>query len=72
MTILDGLTWLGLDWDEQPIFEGARLARHQQVADQLLKEGKAGGCETDCRMSNFDIYNHPCHTPNPLNFTAPR
>ena len=39
--ILDGLTWLGLDWDEAPIFQGARLARHQQVADQLLKEGKA-------------------------------
>jgi glutamyl-tRNA synthetase len=39
--ILDGLTWLGLDWDEAPIFQGARLARHQQVADQLLNEGKA-------------------------------
>src|ERR1041385_9220068 len=39
--ILDGLQWLGLDWDEAPIFQGARLARHQQVADQLLKEGKA-------------------------------
>src|SRR5256885_159362 len=39
--ILDGLQWLGLDWDEQPIFQGARLARHQQVADQLLKEEKA-------------------------------
>ncbi|HEX9216773.1 MAG TPA: glutamate--tRNA ligase family protein, partial [Gemmatimonadales bacterium] len=39
--ILDGLTWLGLDWDEPPVFQGARLPRHQQVADQLLKEGKA-------------------------------
>jgi glutamyl-tRNA synthetase len=39
--ILDGLQWLGLDWDEAPIFQGARLVRHQQVADQLLKEGKA-------------------------------
>ena len=39
--ILDGLRWLGLDWDAEPIFQGARLARHQQVADQLLKEGKA-------------------------------
>src|SRR2546425_12084144 len=39
--ILDGLQWLGLDWDEAPIFQGARLARHQQVADQLFKEGKA-------------------------------
>src|SRR5438034_6602994 len=28
--ILDGLTWLGLDWDEPPIFQGARHARHQR------------------------------------------
>lgn len=39
--ILDGLTWLGLDWDEQPVFQGARISRHQQVADDLLKQGKA-------------------------------
>src|ERR671930_1706220 len=39
--ILDGLTWLGLDWDEPPIFQGARVARHQEVADRLLKDGKA-------------------------------
>ena len=39
--ILDGLTWLGLDWDETPIFQGARVARHQQVADQLLKQDHA-------------------------------
>src|SRR5213596_1776692 len=38
--ILDGLTWLGLDWDEQPIFQGARLARHQQIADRLLASGE--------------------------------
>lgn len=34
--ILDGLTWLGLDWDEDVVFQGARLARHQEVAQQLL------------------------------------
>ena len=39
--ILDGLTWLGLDWDEEPAFQGARLARHQEVADRLLAGGKA-------------------------------
>ena len=39
--ILDGLRWLGLDWDESPIFQGARLARHQQVADDLLAQDKA-------------------------------
>ena len=39
--ILDGLTWLGVNWDEEPVFQGARLARHQEVADRLLAEGNA-------------------------------
>jgi glutamyl-tRNA synthetase len=39
--ILDGLTWLGLDWDEEVVFQGARLARHQELADRLVAEGKA-------------------------------
>ncbi len=39
--ILDGLTWLGLPWDEEPVFQGAGLARHQADAQRLLDEGKA-------------------------------
>ncbi|HVH08410.1 MAG TPA: glutamate--tRNA ligase [Gemmatimonadales bacterium] len=39
--ILDGLSWLGLSWDEEPVFQGARLRRHQEVADRLLADGKA-------------------------------
>jgi len=39
--ILDGLKWLGLDWDEQPIFQGARIGRHQEMADKLLTADKA-------------------------------
>ncbi len=39
--ILDGLTWLGLDWDEDLVFQGARLKRHQEIADQLLQDGHA-------------------------------
>jgi len=39
--ILDGLTWLGLDWDEELVFQGARIARHQEIADRLLADGKA-------------------------------
>ncbi len=39
--ILDGLKWLGLDWDEQPIFQGGRIGRHQEMADKLLAEGRA-------------------------------
>jgi glutamyl-tRNA synthetase len=39
--ILDGLAWLGLDYDEEIVFQGAGLARHQALADQLLTAGKA-------------------------------
>ena len=39
--ILGGLTWLGLDWDEEPVFQGARVKRHQEVADTLLAAGQA-------------------------------
>jgi glutamyl-tRNA synthetase len=39
--ILDGLTWLGLDWDGEPIHQFARAARHREVAEELVKAGKA-------------------------------
>ncbi|MBI2536068.1 MAG: glutamate--tRNA ligase [Gemmatimonadetes bacterium] len=39
--ILDGLTWLGLDWDEDVVFQGARVERHRAMADRLLKDGAA-------------------------------
>ncbi len=39
--IIDGLEWLGLDWDEEVVFQGARIVRHQEAADRLLAEGKA-------------------------------
>lgn len=48
--ILDGLTWLGLDWDEKPIFQGARIKRHQEVADKLLADGKAYQDEDAIRL----------------------
>lgn len=42
--ILDGLTWLGLDWTEGPIFQGAEVERHRRDAERLLAEGKAYRC----------------------------
>jgi len=39
--ILDGLKWLGLDWDGDVIYQFSRAARHREVAEQLLAEGKA-------------------------------
>jgi glutamyl-tRNA synthetase len=42
--ILDGLTWLGLDWDGAPISQFARVARHAEVAHQMLASGRAYKC----------------------------
>jgi glutamyl-tRNA synthetase len=42
--IIDGLTWLGLDWDEGPVFQGADVERHRRDAERLLAEGKAYRC----------------------------
>src|SRR5919201_4024676 len=39
--IIDGLRWLGLDWDEGPFFQMQRLARYKEVADQLIAQGHA-------------------------------
>jgi glutamyl-tRNA synthetase len=42
--ILDGLQWLGLEWDGEPLYQFARAARHGEVAEQLLAAGKAYRC----------------------------
>ncbi len=39
--ILDALRWLTLDFDEGPIFQSQRAARHAEVVDQLLAAGRA-------------------------------
>ncbi|GAB5481633.1 MAG: glutamate--tRNA ligase [Parasphingorhabdus sp.] len=42
--ILEGLDWLGLDWDDEPIFQSERAARHAEVAHELLDAGNAYKC----------------------------
>ena len=42
--LLDGLSWLGLDWDGEPISQYARVDRHREVAEQMVKDGKAYYC----------------------------
>src|SRR6202451_3569438 len=39
--ILDALRWLGLDFDEGPIMQSARIDRHAEVVARLLDEGPA-------------------------------
>ncbi|MFQ3574376.1 MAG: glutamate--tRNA ligase [Thermodesulfovibrionales bacterium] len=42
--IIDGMTWLGLDWDEGPYRQTDRLDIYRAYAEDLLKEGKAYRC----------------------------
>ena len=42
--ILDGMKWLGLDWDGEAISQFARAERHREVAEQLLASGGAYRC----------------------------
>ena len=42
--IFDGLSWLGLEADEPPVFQAKRADRHREVALQMLETGKAYRC----------------------------
>ncbi|WP_374763913.1 glutamate--tRNA ligase [Yunchengibacter salinarum] len=42
--ILDGMTWLGLDWDGDSISQASRADRHRAVAEELLAAGMAYRC----------------------------
>ena len=42
--IIDGLSWLGLDWDGDPISQYGRRERHAEVARELLEKGAAYRC----------------------------
>ncbi len=42
--IIDGLRWLGLDWDGDPTMQSQRAARHAAVAHELLARGHAYRC----------------------------
>jgi len=42
--ILDGMEWLGLNWDGEPVYQGARQDLHIAAVNKLLAEGKAYKC----------------------------
>lgn len=42
--ILEGMSWLGLDYDEGPFFQTKRFDRYREIAAQLLAQGKAYRC----------------------------
>ncbi|HEX4385721.1 MAG TPA: glutamate--tRNA ligase [Myxococcales bacterium] len=59
--ILDGMKWMGLDWDEgpevggphAPYFQTQRLATYDQYAEKLISAGKAYRC--DCSKETLDV-----------------
>jgi len=42
--IMDGLTWMGLDWDEGPIFQSQRLDLYRRESEALVRDGFAYYC----------------------------
>ena len=42
--ILDGLAWLGIDWDGDAVHQFARASRHKEVAESLVAAGRAYRC----------------------------
>ena len=42
--ILDGMSWLGLDADKDPVYQHANASRHIAIAEQLLVDGHAYKC----------------------------
>ena len=42
--IIDGMKWMGLDWDDEIVFQFSRAERHREVAEQLLSSGHAYKC----------------------------
>jgi glutamyl-tRNA synthetase len=44
LAILEGLSWLGLDWEGEPVYQLVRARRHKEVAEELLAAGNAYRC----------------------------
>ncbi|MDR2794320.1 MAG: glutamate--tRNA ligase, partial [Holosporaceae bacterium] len=42
--IFKGLQWLGINWDEEPVFQFSRASRHVKLAEQLVESGNAYYC----------------------------
>lgn len=52
--IFDGLNWLGLSWDEEPVYQAANIDRHQADAERLIARGAAYRCF--CTPQELDVW----------------
>jgi len=44
--ILEGLQWLGLNWDAEPVIQSERIGEHRAAIQRLLESGRAYRCST--------------------------
>jgi glutamyl-tRNA synthetase len=51
--IVNSLQWLGIEWDEGPIYQSDRLTRYRQRAEELLARGSAYRCY--CTVEELDL-----------------
>lgn len=59
--IFSGLKWLGIDWDEEPVFQFSRVNHHVELAKKLVEEGKAYYCfctEAELEQMREDALKH--------------
>ena len=70
--ILEGMQWMGMEWDEGPYYQSKRFDRYNEMVDKLLAEDKAFKCyaskelldeirteqEENKEMARYDA-NHP-------------
>ena len=42
--IVNGLRWLGIDWEGEPVSQFSRVSRHRQIAEELMASGNAYRC----------------------------
>ncbi|ANP77255.1 glutamate--tRNA ligase [Vibrio crassostreae 9CS106] len=70
--ILEGMQWMGMEWDEGPYYQSKRFDRYNEMVDKLLAEDKAYKCyaskelldeiraeqEENKEMARYDA-NHP-------------
>jgi glutamyl-tRNA synthetase len=79
--IFEGLEWLGLGWDEEPVYQGANLERHRADADRMLANGSVYRCfctqaelearrkEAEARKESFK-YDRRCDRLSPAEIEA--
>ena len=63
-SILASFAWMHIDWDEPVVIQSARIARHKEIAQQLLDQGKAYYCSCTQEQIIERMQKNPNADPN--------